>query len=425
MQKYFNNRLLFVPSIFLIAATFLDSCPAKSADQPAKSVVLQSKYLSGSVSENALIDNLERLGISCLIQTGTPTRLIVDRVRMGSSAFYGGISKGDFITNLKQVSPGNFILVIAREGKNYQLSLHTLSGQLAENVLRGGAQNNLLKGKASRQTDQQEPDRLAGAATTAPIRTALEPDKKLIPYDVELLIDITGSMNEMDGTGELSKFQWCHEQVRNLAQKLDPYHKTLTITTFNNSFETEEQCTPKRVEEIYASINPRGGTDLVEPLRSRLNRALIKHRASGHPVIIAVITDGEPNIPADPHVVNEALIEFTHSLSAEDDVLVTFLQIGDTFAGHHFCLDLDNNLVNEGATYDIVDTTTFDELKHEGLVNALVDSIIASNNHKAMPRGKKIPTNEQRASTSVAVTNSRLKSLQEQRKEIERQLLGQ
>jgi hypothetical protein len=95
----------------------------------------------------------------------------------------------------------------------------------------------------------------------------------------------------------------------------------------------------------------------------------------GKATLIAVITDGMPNIPRDPLVVNRALIDFTKKLSTGDEVIITFLQIGDTFDGRSFCIDLDDNLVDEGAKFDIVDTKTFSELKSEGLVSALVDAI--------------------------------------------------
>jgi len=60
--------------------------------------------------------------------------------------------------------------------------------------------------------------------------------------NIELMIDITGSMKLVDGTDGLTKFEWCHQQVSNLAQKLEPYLKNLTITTFNTEFNTEKNC---------------------------------------------------------------------------------------------------------------------------------------------------------------------------------------
>jgi hypothetical protein len=365
------------------------------------------------------------MGIKCVVQSGAPAHLLVDQVRMGSSAYYAGISKGDAIAGLKKASADTFCLTIERAGKIYQSYLKGLSGQIAATSLQAGAEKTLLNGKA---TDQAEKGPLKSSITESPEpKVEPEPEKKLVQYDVELIIDITGSMNEVDGTGSLSKFEWCHDQVRNLASRLSPHHKTLTITTFNNTFETQDGCTPGKVEEIYATIRPRGGTDLVDPLESRLNAALNKHRVSGRPILIAVITDGEPNIPPDPHVVNNAIINITQCMSEPDEIVVTFLQIGDTFVGRDFCLDLDNNLVNEGAKYDIVDTKTFAELKSEGLVNALVDAIIESKNNRLAGKGNKhsgLASRSRPVGAALTNANKNLEDLQKQRQEIERQLLG-
>ncbi len=162
-------------------------------------------------------------------------------------------------------------------------------------------------------------------------------EKKLIQYDIELIIDVTGSMNEIDGTGELTKFQWCHEQVRSLARLMEEYKRTLTITTFNTGFTTEHRCNPSRLEELYGSIKPEGGTCLVTPLIERLEYVRT-HPTPGRATIIAVITDGEPNVPRDPLVVNRALVEFTKKLNGPDDIVITFLQIGDRFNGKSFCI---------------------------------------------------------------------------------------
>ena len=179
----------------------------------------------------------------------------------------------------------------------------------------------------------------------------------------------------VDGTGSLTKFQWCHDQVRNLAQRLAPYKKSLTVTTFNTIFDTKPDCDPSQVEQLYATITPEGGTDLVDPLRARCEACLLRQQQTGRPQLIAIISDGLPNVPPDPRAVNRSLIEFSQRLTAPGQVTIAFLQIGDTFGGKDFCLDLDENLANEGAKYDMVNTKTFAQLKSRGIVECLVDAI--------------------------------------------------
>ncbi len=341
-------------------------CCADSAPKPST-----TKIIHGSVSESELIDNLERLGIKCVYhQAAAKGYLAVDDVRMGSTAFYKGVAVGDKVKNLTGTND-LFTLTIEREGQTYQVALKALTPSLAS--------ASPLKSSVAHDDKDLPIPLVSVSQDKIPILDVAEKkrkdaEKKLVQYDIELIIDITGSMQDKDGTGDQTKFQWCHEQIRNFAQLLGEYQKTFTITTFNTSFDTERHCNANRVEQLYATIVPRGGTDLVDPLMSRLNDSL-ENRRPGRATLIAVITDGMPNVPKDPRVVNRALVDFTQKMAKADDVVVTFLQIGDTFDGKSFCIDLDDNLVNEGAKFDIVDTKTFDDLKNEGLTSALVDAI--------------------------------------------------
>jgi len=430
--------LLPIQAADTAGATSTSSTSSKSAP----------KVLQGTVTQNEQIDNLERLGIKCLVQEGPPSKLIVRDVRFGSNAFYKGISEGDVVKSLVR-SGEVFQLTFLRGEKTYMLPLKPLSGAAADSSpLSASASQNMLSGGADKSGVDLKADKAKLASTSVPIidiapntmpiadvdsrkvpivdiAPPKPPEEKLVHYDIELILDITGSMNYHDGTGNMSKFEWCHEQVRTLAQTLAPYKKTLTITTFNTSYETQSNCDPSRVEQLYSAITPVGGTDLVDPLMARCEACLERQRSNGQPQLIAIISDGLPNVPKDPKVVNKALIEFSQKLAKPGEITITFLQIGDTFDGRDFCLDLDENLMNEGAKYDMVNTKTFDQLKNGGIVNALLDAVRENAQYtkpaerhfnrfmKSLPNAK---DNSQQESS--------LKQKQQERKELEKQLLG-
>ena len=460
MIKKSNFLIMVMKSILLIVLFIYGDQGVEATNNTSIKGEARTEFLQGTVSQNELTDNLERLGIKCIIREGASTAalstLSIEKVRLGSSAYYGGVLVGDIIKDLYRLNANTFRLAFERSGKIYQVNLQMLSGQVADNPLSATAKKDVLNGNVSHHDlsglaeiksanaklgavestliGNAQKTALASAAQNLSIPGSISkqdnvPTKKLLSYDIELIIDITGSMAWVDGTGDLTKFQWCHEQVRNLAQQLAPYHKTITITTFNTSHTTMEGCTPEKVEQIYATIEPSGNTDLVDPLVDRLNVALIKHKRNGHPVLIVVITDGLPNVPKDPGVVNRALIDFTHQLSDPDEVVVTILQIGDTFEGRDFCIDLDDNLVNEGAKYDIVDTKTFAELKQEGLVKAMIDAVIEARSNQHLSKADKdlkrfvnsLPPSKQTSND----LDDRLRERQNERQEIERQILGQ
>lgn len=424
--------------------------------------------LKGNVSSNEVIDLLERVGMKCIIKLGNPITLGVNEVHLGSPAFYGGIESGDVLKRVQ--NNGNTLQVTIGRGANtYQVSIHVPS----DAVLTAGAETDLLKGlipskdtrsgtKLTARTDKtalqgsandqsvnlnNQQARKDVAALPMPVldvtqpnfpqkktderplteRTVTEKEKeeKLKHFDLELIIDISGSFQEIDGTGDISKFEWCHRQVRDLSLKMNKFGKTITITTFNQEFNVMPQCNPSKVEQIYADTIPKGWTDLVDPLMNRLEANLYNHSAA-HPLLIAVITDGLPNRPVNPHVVDEALVEYSRKLQSPDQVIVTFLQIGDTFDGKDFCKNLDDNLVNEGAKYDFVDTKTFDELKREGLLNALIDAIVEESKYSGMTALQKHRAkfvNGLPPSASAAEQDAHIKELQDERKEIERMLL--
>jgi hypothetical protein len=425
-RMYLSLLLRLAFSCAIVLSVLPGPVVAANANSPSK-----EKVLHGSVSQSELIDTLERLGISCLLKEGAKPALVVQDVHMGTAAYYKGVERGDGIRGLVQEND-HFNLTIERSGNVYQIALKlvnpVLDGRAA--TLAGNLQDNTHKlAAATRQLDLSAKNAvLDGGVKTENLEGDIEKkdkeeEKKLIPYDIEVIIDISGSMHDVDGTDGLSKFEWCHNQVRTLAQKLAPFNKQITVTTFNKDFETYENCNPTRVEQIYASTQPRGGTDLVDPLMSRLDHALTKYSDLKKRVLIAVITDGMPNIPRDPGVVNRAIVDYTHRLSDPNEVKVTFLQIGDQFEGKDFCLQLDDGLTAQGAKYDIVDTETFDELKKVGIVNALIDAILdKSSSHLANVDRHRHYTGAPSEQTIQA--DNELKALQEERKQLEKQLFG-
>jgi len=108
-------------------------------------------------------------------------------------------------------------------------------------------------------------------------------------------------------------------------------------------------------------------------------------------------------------------------LTKPDDIIVTFLQIGDTFDGKNFCIDLDDNLVNEGAKYDIIDTKTFDELKREGLTSALIDAVTEkrSTARSAISKHIKMTASDQ---LKVNDADAKLRDKMDERKALEKML---
>jgi len=91
----------------------------------------------------------------------------------------------------------------------------------------------------------------------------------------------------------------------------------------------------------------------------------------------------------EPPMVIETLMQATKKINDPHEVTVVFFQIGGgDRKGRYFLQQLDNNLVNFGARYDIVQTVPFERLEQIGLAAALVETIkdFASENHPVVGR---------------------------------------
>ena len=383
-------------------------------DGSCNSAFAAPKRLDGSVSKDQLADALAKSGLQCVWQErgqNAKPELLVDSVRMGSAAFYKGLCEKDNIRSI-EAADGVLKIQVIRGTNRYQVQLplepdtglngvFDLSAAVRKNT---AAASNLLTGSAlSRDSrlkaqkaglDRNDPKIVDVKVPGLPVvdigqqkvpivgindkSRPLNDMEKLVQYNIELIIDRTRSMSLVDGTNGMSKMEWCHRQVQDLAQRLKPFQKTVTVTTFNTTFQTYPDCSLDSVERIYAETRPDGNTDLVDPLMARLDAAAAIWHIGAKRTLIAVITDGLPNVPKDTTVVDRTLIDYTSHMRNPDEVVVTFLQIGDTFDGRDFCQRLDNDLVRQGAKYDIVNTVDFAHLKVEGLVNALLRAIVAN-----------------------------------------------
>ncbi len=159
------------------------------------------------------------------------------------------------------------------------------------------------------------------AKPTAESVTPEPPEKLLSTYEMEVMVDVSASMAESCEVEGDSKFEWCHQQIKDLTRRLTPYKKLMTITTFNNTVFTEERCTPFKLEHIFASGGVDKGTDLVTPLGEALERAdkiIHSREMPGRKVMLVIITDGKPNIPRDVSGIYRAIIDFTQGLANQD-----------------------------------------------------------------------------------------------------------
>lgn len=172
--------------------------------------------------------------------------------------------------------------------------------------------------------------------------------------DVEILIDKSGSMATAD-TPSGSRWNYAQETAFALANQVAPFDPDgITVTVFAGKYRTYEGTEPSAVQRIFTENAPMGSTDTAGALKSRLD-AYFARKAAGaaRPVAILVLTDGVPDNEA---AVAKVIVEAANKLDADEEVAISFVQVGSDGQATKFLQRLDNDLVAQGAKFDIVDT---------------------------------------------------------------------
>jgi len=127
----------------------------------------------------------------------------------------------------------------------------------------------------------------------------------------------------------------------------------VTLYMFDDKFEVFRNVhDPQKIQQLFHQHRPRGGTKMGPVLRQAFQEADQAHRTSGRGTTILVITDGEPD---NKHDVEQAIINASNRLQRDEDLSLSFIQIGNDPAATRFLKHLDDELVRK-CKFDIVDT---------------------------------------------------------------------
>lgn len=197
--------------------------------------------------------------------------------------------------------------------------------------------------------------------------------EELTTRDYELIIDKSGSMDTKDENG-LTRWQAAKESTFAIASKLDELDPDgISIYVFNRQFTRYDNVTPSKVNDIFKENSPYGGTDLALVLNDALQQYFTrKNRGIAKPTTIVVVTDGQPDHPKE---VAKVIIAAANKLKTEDELGISFIQIGKDAEARTFLKSLDNDLETQGAKFDIVNTKTFDEVEKDGIIATLLAAV--------------------------------------------------
>ncbi|MBD1811051.1 hypothetical protein NDA07_04305 [Microcoleus vaginatus DQ-U2] len=88
-------------------------------------------------------------------------------------------------------------------------------------------------------------------------------------------------------------------------------------------------------------------------------------------IIVAVLDEKPEQVAA----VAEIIVGAANKIEKDEEIGVSFIQIGDDLETREFLTDLDTNLQGRGARFDIVDTKFWHEIKRSSVVQFLIGAI--------------------------------------------------
>lgn len=195
----------------------------------------------------------------------------------------------------------------------------------------------------------------------------------LAARDYKLMIDKSGSMGTKDQPGGTSRWNAAKEMTISLARKIAEFDADgIEVITFNNnSKETAGVKDEAEVERIFKEEEPNFGTNLYDPLKKILDAHVAN--ASAKPLTVLIITDGEPERKED---IKKLIADTTKKMTADEQLALQFVQIGNDPGARAFLKELDDELVSKyGAAFDIVDTKNDADMANMTITDVLLAAV--------------------------------------------------
>ncbi|MBR8828949.1 MAG: VWA domain-containing protein [Gomphosphaeria aponina SAG 52.96 = DSM 107014] len=195
--------------------------------------------------------------------------------------------------------------------------------------------------------------------------------------DYTLIIDKSDSMHINDQPGGKSRWEAAFESTLALAKKceeIDP--DGITVYLFSGRFRRYDNVTSEKVTQIYEENEPMGRSKLAEVLQDALEnyferKAAGEAKPNGETMLI--ITDGDPD---DRKAVMRLIIEATQLIERDEELGISFIQVGKDKKATAYLKALDDQLQSAGAKFDIVDTVPMDKMENMSLTDVLLNALI-------------------------------------------------
>jgi hypothetical protein len=195
--------------------------------------------------------------------------------------------------------------------------------------------------------------------------------------DYTLIIDKSGSMATPDQKGGRTRWVAAQESTLALASKCEQFDPDgITVYLFSGRFKRYDNVTSAKVTQIFQENDPSGSTDLAGVLKHATDD-YFRRKSAGQTKpngeIILVVTDGEPD---DRKGVMKVIIEASRRMDVNEELGISFIQVGTDALATRFLKVLDDDLQSAGAKFDICDTITMEDMEDVSLSEVLMNAIM-------------------------------------------------
>jgi len=195
--------------------------------------------------------------------------------------------------------------------------------------------------------------------------------------DYTLIVDCSSSMLGEDGAGRGNCWQVTQEIAIALARKceeLDP--AGISLYLFSDRCQRYDNIAAHQVLQILQGKEPSGCANLAGVLQNALDdyfqRKAVGRSQSNGAIFLAIAT-GETS---DRQAVKQTIIDASRQIDWEEELAISFIQVGKNVEVTQFLKHLDDDLLGLGAKFDIVDAMTAADLEDMTLTEVLINAII-------------------------------------------------
>jgi len=186
--------------------------------------------------------------------------------------------------------------------------------------------------------------------------------------DYILAVDASSSMGVQMSNGQ-TRWATVAEAAFGLAQAIEQFDPDgIQVYTFASLIKEHGSATAQTVADLFSKNKPFGSTNLA----GLLNTVLLQKWVPEVPTTLIVITDGQPD---DKAAAAQSLVAATKKMQSDDQLAITFVQVGDDPGATNFLKFLDDELMGLGAKFDVVDTFPSDRFGEKSIEEVLLAAI--------------------------------------------------